>query len=102
MSHRILTCKNHTNLRWSTKQEAWSGYYNGSRNIFFNGEPDGRGMFSDGSGLHCSMFFPDREDKFVRECSCPSKDLILAPEDALVIGTWNGYTWTRENGWVKS
>lgn len=102
MSHRILTCKNHPNLRWSCKDEAWSGYYNGSRSIFFNGEPDGKGMYHDGSGLHCSTFFPDREDKFVHECSCKSSDLILAPEDAMVIAHWNGYTWTREQGWVKS
>lgn len=102
MSHRILTCKNHPNLRWSTKEEAWSGFYNGARNIFFNGEPDGTGMYSDGSGLSCSTYFKDRENPIVHECNCPSSDLILAPEDALVIASWNGYKWSSLEGWHKS
>lgn len=101
MSHRILTCQNHPNLRWSTKEEAWSGFYNGQRNIFFNGEPDGKGMYSDGSGLSCSTYFPDREDPIVRECDCPADRLRLAPEDALVVASWNGYVWVRDKGWVK-
>jgi len=86
MSHVILTCKNHPNLRWSCKEIAFTPGkgYNGSRSIFFNGEPDGRGMYQDGSGLYCSTFFPDRENKFVHECPCPSSDLILAPENELV------------------
>lgn len=100
MRHRILTCKNHPNLRWSTKDCAWSdGYgYNGTRNIFFNGEPSGLGMFSDGSGLDCTCVPDDpngphisplkdekgRRYRVVKECTCPSSDLILAPEDALV------------------
>lgn len=83
MRHVILTCKNHPNLRWSCKEIAFDdvGGYNGSRNIFFNGEPDGTGMFSDGSGLSCSTFFPDRENPVVKECSCLANDLIRAPED---------------------
>jgi len=86
MRHSILTCKNHPHLRWSCKHVAFSerGGYNGSRSIFFNGEPTGMGMFSDGSGLDCSAFFPDRENPVVVECSCPASDLILAPEDKLV------------------
>lgn len=80
MIHRILTCKNHPDLRWSCKDIAWTegerGGYNGTRSIFFNGTPSGRGMFADGSGLDC--------DFAVAECSCPVSDLILAPEDALV------------------
>jgi hypothetical protein len=80
MRHRILTCKNHTNLRWSCKDIAWSGKYNGSRHIFFNGEPDGQGMFSDKSGLSCSILHRDGKN-IVEECQCPSGDLILAPED---------------------
>jgi hypothetical protein len=83
MKHRILTCKNHPNLRWSCKDIAWSGHYNGMRNIFFNGTPSGDGMYSDGSGLNCSMF--DKDNVYVEECSCPSSDLILAPEDSLVV-----------------
>ena len=82
MKHRVLTCKNHPDLRWSCKDIAWSGHYNGSRNIFFNGIPSDRGMFSDGSGLDCTMFRPD--GSYVEECSCTSHDLILAPEDKLV------------------
>lgn len=98
MAHRILTCKNHPNLRWSTKPEAWSGFYNGSRNIFFNGEPDGKGMYSDGSGLSCTRVIGDR---YVEECSCNSDLLILAPEDALVVGSWNGWKWSQERGYYK-
>jgi len=86
MRHVILTCRNHPNLRWSCKECAFSdeGGYNGSRNIFFNGEPDGHGMFTDGLGLSCSEYFPDRADPIVRECKCSSRDLIRAPEDYLV------------------
>lgn len=76
MIARILTCKNHPNLRWSCKDIAWDGHYNGSRNIFFDGVPSGKGMFSDGSGLDCTIL--------VNECDCSSADLILAPEDSLV------------------
>jgi len=82
MIHRILTCKNHPNLRWSCKDIAWSGFYNGSRNIFFNGTPSGKGMFSDGSGLDCTQI--DKDGKWIEECKCHSSDLILAPEDELV------------------
>lgn len=81
MRHRILTCRNHTDLRWSCKDVAWSGFYNGCRNLRFNGIPSGRGMFSDGSGLSCTCV---QNETVVQECACPSSDLILAPEDALV------------------
>lgn len=87
MRHRILTCKHHPELRWSCKDVAWSGCYNGSRNIFFCGSPTGKGMFDDGSGLDCSAVQRDDADDVpgvVRECQCPANDLILAPEDALV------------------
>lgn len=87
MRHRILTCRNHPELRWSCKDVAWSGHYNGSRSIFFLGEPTGLGMFIDGSGLDCSTFIEDPlrgGPRVVAECSCPSSDLILAPEDGLV------------------
>lgn len=95
MRHRILTCKNHPNLRWSCKDIAWSGFYNGTRNIFFKGEPTDQGMFEDGSGLDCSEIIDDpngpytsslngRKFRLIKECECPSNDLILAPEDGLV------------------
>lgn len=81
----ILTCKHHPNLRWSTKDIAITdGKYNGSRSIFFCGEPTGEGMYHDGSGLHCSTYFMGRENPIVKECSCPASDLILAPEDKFV------------------
>ena len=76
----ILTCKNHLNLRWSTKEIAWTGGYNGCRNIFFMGEPTGKGMYRDRSGVDCDIYFPDRADPIVAECPCPASDLILAPE----------------------
>lgn len=84
MIHRILTCKNHPHLRWSCKDIAWSGFYNGSRNIFFMGEPSGEGMYPDNSGLDCSTYFSNRVQPCVYECSCQAGDLILAPEDSLV------------------
>ena len=81
MRHVILTCKNHPDLRWSTKEIAFSdeGGYNGMRTIFFNGRPTGEGLYHDGSGLHCSTFV---EGEIVEECNCHPRDLIRAPEDA--------------------
>lgn len=83
MRHRILTCKNHSELRWNCKEIAWTeGHgYNGSRSLFFGGTPSGRGIFDDGSGLDCTKI---KDKTFVEECSCPASDLILAPEDRLV------------------
>ncbi len=79
MRHVILTCENHPELRWSTKEIAvTNGKYNGCRNIFFNGIPSGKGMFFDGSGLNCTEL---KDGQIVRECSCPSSCLIIAPED---------------------
>jgi hypothetical protein len=80
MRHVILTCKHHPNLRWACKEIAFSDAhgYNGTRNIFFNGEPTGAGMYSDGSGLECSTYINGR---IIEECNCPASDLIRAPED---------------------
>ena len=84
MRHVILTCKNHPELRWSCKDIAFAeGHgYNGCRNIFFKGTPDGTGMYVDGSGLSCSWVGKDGE--YLSECNCPPSDLIRAPEDKLV------------------
>lgn len=89
MRHVILTCANHPNLRWSTKEIAvTNGKYNGARNIFFCGTPSGKGMYSDGSGLDCTRVvstYPTPDERnIVRECDCPSSALIVAPEDELV------------------
>lgn len=91
MRHVILTCKNHPELRWSTKKIAFSpeanngqGGYNGTRHIFFIGELTGDGMYPDLSGLHCATYFPERADPIVAECQCNACDLIRAPEDHLV------------------
>jgi hypothetical protein len=89
MIHRILTCKNHPDLRWSTKDIAWTttneetgeGCYNGARNIFFKGTPSGRGMYSDGSGLDCTFV---KDGRVFSECDCSPRFLMLAPEDKLV------------------
>ena len=83
MRHRVLTCRNHPNLRWSCKDVAWSEGYNGSRRLFFKGEPSGKGMYDDGSGLDCAHVRAD--GSLVEECDCPTSDLVLAPEDALVV-----------------
>ena len=72
MRHVILTCNNHDHLRWTCKEIAFSdvGGYNGSRNIFYKSDEP--------------------------ECSCPSRDLVRAPEDAnqlvqiLINGAWVG------------
>lgn len=93
MRHVILTCKNHPRLRWSCKECAVNqdGSYNGSRSIFFNGVPSGRGMYQDGSGLHCTKIVESRDAEgkitdmqLVEECTCGPGDLTFAPEDALV------------------
>lgn len=83
MRHVILTCRNHPSLRWSCKEIAYTeGHgYNGTRSLFFRGTPrlndDGTPqMYGDCSGLQC-----DPAD----ECDCPGSELILAPEDVLVV-----------------
>jgi hypothetical protein len=80
MRHVILTCKNHPKLRWSCKEVAFSddGGYNGSRNITFDGEPSGSGMYADRSGLDCCR---RKDGEFIKECTCPTADLIRATED---------------------
>jgi hypothetical protein len=59
MQNIILTCRNHTNLRWQCKSIAVSGdgSYNGERNIFYNGAEDG---------------------SYPVECSCSPKLLTFA------------------------
>ena len=91
MRHRILTCRKHLTLRWSCKDIAWDSGYNGCRHLFFNGIPSGKGMYSDSSGLDCTMIRPQTQysihqdiSRIVEECNCPASDLILAPEDSLV------------------
>ena len=85
MRHVILTCKNHPDLRWSCKEIAFSSEhgYNGQRHLFFKGFSLGK-MYSDNSGLNCSLVHPTIPDKYAEECSCSSSNLILAPEDVLV------------------
>jgi len=87
MRHVILTCKNHPELRWSTKECAvTNGKYNGQRNIFFEGRPvynlNGTPkMYEDASGLSCTMF---KDEKLIHECDCLLGDLVVAEEDKLV------------------
>jgi len=56
MRHVILTCKNHPDLRWSTKEAAvTNGRYNGARHLFFTGHiATFKGMHQDGSGIDVS------------------------------------------------
>lgn len=88
MRHRILTCKNHPHLRWSTKEIAWSdhgdgtGHYNGSRHIFFMGFV-GSQMHRDRSGVDTILIDPLTGDLAI-ECKCHARDLVLAYEDRLV------------------
>jgi len=69
MRHVALTCKNHPELRWQCKSIAFTpGYgYNGARHIFYNG------------AVLASKPHPDAPDP--PECTCPSTDLVLAPEE---------------------
>lgn len=79
MRHVSLTCKNHPELRWSTKEIAVNsdGSYNGDRNIFFNGRiTDPVVFYSDMSGVKCEQDTP--------ECSCDASMLTFAPEDKIL------------------
>jgi hypothetical protein len=78
MRHVSLTCKNHPKLRWGCKEIAWSGFYNGCRNIRFKGVFTGK-FYSDMSGTDCD--WADEDGNYQPECDCPASDLILAPED---------------------
>jgi hypothetical protein len=73
---RILTCKNHPDLRWYTKPEAVSasGHYTGARNIFFIVADIEVDYHANGCQVNVNNW-PEPE------CSCPASDLILAPED---------------------
>jgi len=88
MRHVILTCINHPELRWSTKECAvTNGKYNGQRNLSFDGIPitnadDTPKMYFDLSGVECEMVTAD--GRYVKECSCPPSDLVVAEEDKLV------------------
>jgi len=88
MRHVILTCKNHPDLRWSTKEAAvTNGRYNGARHLFFTGHiATFKGMHQDGSGIDVSPVQKNADGTFTvhRECDCSSYDLVVAPEDALV------------------
>lgn len=77
----ILTCKNHLDLRWMTKPEAWSTIhgYTGARNIFFMGAEPFK-PHSDKSGLDWNYNKP--------ECQCKAHDLVLAPEDNPLHPIW--------------
>ena len=83
MAHRILTCKNHPNLRWSTKEQAvYKGHYTGARNIMYNGSLPYT-VYSDKSGIHC--------EGTEAECFCRASDLILAPEDKMLFPSMPEY-----------
>ncbi len=82
MRHVIITCKNHTNLRWSCKEIAFDDTYgyNGCRHIFFNGAYTGK-PFHDSSGFECERIV---NGEVIMECDCSPNDLVRAPEDVLV------------------
>lgn len=89
MRHVSLTCRNHLDLRWSTKEIAWDPQtgYNGARRIHFYGTVilDAEGvpvLFSDKSGSKATCVRPD--GTLVSECSCPASDLIRSPEDSII------------------
>jgi hypothetical protein len=61
-----LTCKNHPDLRWNTKNIM----YIGARSIFFFGR------YKEGE-IACETW---EDGSYVRECECPFGDLVIAPE----------------------
>jgi hypothetical protein len=77
-----LTCKNHPDLRWRLKDVGWTkredgtGYYNGSRNLFY------LGRYSPNKGDYANYDYSKFTDdeKFIPECDCRAVDLIVAPE----------------------
>lgn len=73
MSHVYMTCENHQNLRWSTKELAVSdsGRYTGARNIFYFGAYI--------EGAEPRMI--DASGAYAAECTCSSSLLIVAPEN---------------------
>lgn len=73
-----MTCRDHPHLMWSCKRIAISdGRYNGSRNLAFKGTPSGEGPYADGSGVQCTIRYPD--GSFVHECTCPVSMLEVVP-----------------------
>lgn len=85
MRHISLTCKNHPQLRWSTKEIAWKNErYIGTRILTFHGEVklDAAGqpkLFADLSGTDCHP---------ASECECSAADLVRAPEDKRIEAAW--------------
>lgn len=70
---RVLTCKNHPTLRWSTKREF-------GRTLFYDGQVfDPPLFYSDFSGM-----ISNRDPLEHPECDCPYEDLIPAPEDKIL------------------
>jgi hypothetical protein len=66
-----LTCINHPDLRWQSKELAVDtiGRYNGRRGLFFCGSKTVR---------HDPRYPPEY---FIRECTCSAADLRFAPEE---------------------
>lgn len=93
MRHVSLTCKNHPDLRWSCKEVAWGPTgYNRARNLHYYGVAilDAEGvpvLFSDKSGTKASVIRPD--GSYAEECSCPTSELIRAPEDEVIEQAFN-------------
>lgn len=78
MKHVALTCKNHTQLRWSCKSLAYTPGrgYNHQRHIFYLGTrltDEQRKVMGLSENCKTALCEP--------ECVCPPTDLILAPED---------------------
>lgn len=76
---RVLTCKNHRHLRWSTKREA-------GRTLYYLGQAfDPPRYHADFSGLVCrEQELIEGKVRGIHECPCPPSDLIPAPEDKIL------------------
>ena len=68
MKHIEMTCLNHPNLRWFTKEIAVNkdGSYNGARNLHFKGR------------LEHGKYVIVQNDKPVQECTCSNDSYVIA------------------------
>lgn len=73
--HITLTCRNHLDLAWSTKNLGWIG----ARSIFFFGW---RGVVG---GDPCSHRMVNAEDALAIECACPGDDLLIVLPDGTLL-----------------
>lgn len=97
MRNLTLTCKNHPELRWQTKEGAIElgaaipgspANYNGRWNLYFVGVAIAATKDYAVTGLDGSA---------VEECNCPTRTLLIAPED-ITCYVWDDNLDTTDEG----